>query len=138
MGAALALGLTASQTPLGQAGFDNANTSSNPAEATLDATNVGTVVSKFDTDLTAYGTVTNLGEPVVAANGNIIVTTDDQVVSVQPDGTLPWNATIPDAHPEIELALCRLADRTGEGRHLDLARWMLVSQLEAAGLPSVE
>ena len=102
VGAALALGLTACQTPLGQAGFDNANTSSNPAETTLDATNVGTVVSKFDTDLTGYGTVTNLGEPVFAANGNIIVTTDDQVVSVRPDGTVAWNVTIPDAHPEID------------------------------------
>jgi hypothetical protein len=99
--AAVAFGLTACQTPLGQAGFDNANTSSNPAETTLDATNVGTVVSKFDTNLTGYGTVTNLGEPVVAANGNIIVTTDDQVVSVRPDGTVAWNTAIPDAHPEI-------------------------------------
>lgn len=99
--AALAVGLTACQTPLGQAGLDNANTSSNPAETSLDATNVGTVVSKFDTNLTGYGTVTNLGEPVVAANGNVIVTTDSQVVSVRPDGTVAWNTTIPDAHPEI-------------------------------------
>ena len=99
---AVTIGLTACQTPLGQVGLDNANTSSNPAEATLDATNVGTVVSKFDTDLTGYGTVTNLGEPVFAANGNIIVTTDDQVVSVRPDGTVAWNVTIPDPHPEID------------------------------------
>lgn len=94
--------MTACQTPLGQAGLDNANTSSNPAETVLDAANVGTVVSKFDTSLTGYGTVTNLGEPVFASNGNIIVTTDDQVVSVKPDGTVAWNVTIPDAHPEID------------------------------------
>ena len=100
--AALVVGLTACQTPLGQAGFDNANTSSNPSEATLDATNVGTVVSTFDTNLTGYGTVTDLGEPVFASNGNIIVTTDDQVVAVKPDGTVAWNTTIPDAHPEID------------------------------------
>lgn len=102
LAAVTAVALTACQTPLGQAGFDNANTSSNPAETTLDATNVGTVVSKFDTDLTGYGTVAHLGEPVFAANGNIIVTTDDQVVSVRTDGTVAWNVTIPDAHPEID------------------------------------
>jgi hypothetical protein len=100
--AAIAFVVTACQTPMGQTGFDNANTSSNPSETTLDATNVGSVVSTFDTDLTGYGTVTNLGEPVFAANGNIIVTTDDRVVSVRPDGTVAWNATIPDAHPEID------------------------------------
>ncbi len=101
LAAVAAVALTACQTPLGQAGFDNANTSSNPTESTLDATNVGTVVAKFDTTLTGYGTVTAMGEPVFAANGNIIVTTDDQVVSVRTDGTVAWNTPIPDAHPEI-------------------------------------
>lgn len=102
MAAAVAIVLTACQMPLGQVGFDNANTSSNVSETTLNAANVGSVVSTFDTDLTGYGTVTDLGNPVVASNGNIIVTTDDQVVSVQPDGVVAWNVTIPDAHPEID------------------------------------
>ena len=100
--AAAAIVLAACQTPLGQVGLDNANTSSNPDETTLNASNVGSVVAKFDTDLTGYGTVTDLGDPVLASNGNIIVTTDDQVVSVQPDGTVAWNVAIPDAHPEID------------------------------------
>ena len=99
--AAASIVLAACQTPLGQVGFDNGNTSANSAETTLDATNVGSVVAKFDTDLTPYGTVTDLGDPVFASNGNIIVTTDDEVVSVQPDGTVAWHAAIPDAHPEI-------------------------------------
>jgi hypothetical protein len=94
--------LVACQTPLGQVGFDNANTSSNPAETTLSAANVGGVVAKFDTDLTGYGTVTNLGDPVFSSDGNIIVTTDDEVVAVKPDGTVAWHVAIPDPHPEID------------------------------------
>jgi hypothetical protein len=93
--------LAACQTPLGQAGFDNANTSSNAAETTLNAANVGGVVAKFDTDLTGYGTVTNLGDPVLSSDGKIIVTTDDEVVAVKPDGTVAWHVPIPDPHPEI-------------------------------------
>lgn len=38
-----------------------------------------------------------------------------------------------DAHPEIELALCRLASATGEGRYLDHAAWIIRHQVEAAG-----
>ncbi len=93
--------LAGGQKPLGQHGLDNANTSSNPAETTLSAANVGGVVAKFDTDLTGYGTVTNLGDPVFSSNGNIIVTTDDEVVAVKPDGTVAWHTAIPDPHPEI-------------------------------------
>lgn len=94
--------LAACQTPLGQLGLDNANTSSNPKETTLNASNVGGVVAQFNTDLTAYGTVTNLGDPVLSSNGNIIVTTDDEVVAVKPDGTVQWHVAIPDPHPEID------------------------------------
>lgn len=93
--------LAACQTPMGQAGFDNANTSSNPAETTLSAANVGGVVATFDTDLTGYGTVTDLGDPVFSSDGKIIVTTDDEVVAVKPDGTVAWHVPIPDPHPEI-------------------------------------
>lgn len=89
------------QTPLGQTGFDNANTTSNPDETTLDSSNVGSVVPKFDTDLSSYGSVAAAGEPVFAANGNIIVTTDSTVVSVKPDGSVAWHVSIPDDHPEI-------------------------------------
>ncbi len=39
-----------------------------------------------------------------------------------------------DAHPEIELALVRLAARTGQERFVHLARWMIDTQLAAAGL----
>lgn len=38
-----------------------------------------------------------------------------------------------DAHPEIELALCRLAAATGESRYVDHARWTIESRLAAAG-----
>lgn len=102
MAAAVTIVAAACQTPLGQVGFDNANTSANPNETTLGAANVGSVVAKFDTDLTAYGTVTDLGEPVFGSDGNIIVTTDDEVVAVRPDGTVAWHTVIPDAHPEID------------------------------------
>ena len=98
---ALTTMLAACQTPLGQIGLDNANTSSNPTETTLNAANVGGVVAKFDTDLTGYGTVTKLGDPVFSSDGNIIVTTDDEVVAVKPDGTVAWHVAIPDPHPEI-------------------------------------
>ncbi|MGA2836589.1 MAG: beta-L-arabinofuranosidase domain-containing protein [Acidimicrobiales bacterium] len=39
-----------------------------------------------------------------------------------------------DAHPEVELALARLADRTGEERYLALSRWIIETQLDRAGL----
>ncbi|KAA0233136.1 MAG: Non-reducing end beta-L-arabinofuranosidase [Acidimicrobiales bacterium] len=39
-----------------------------------------------------------------------------------------------DGHPEAELALARLARRTGEQRYLDQARWIIEHQLNAAGL----
>jgi DUF1680 family protein len=39
-----------------------------------------------------------------------------------------------DGHPEAELALARLAARTGEARYLDQARWIIERQLTAAGL----
>jgi DUF1680 family protein len=39
-----------------------------------------------------------------------------------------------DGHPEIELALARLAARTGRNSDLDLARWMVESRLAAAGI----
>lgn len=42
-----------------------------------------------------------------------------------------------DGHPEAELALARLAVRTGEQRYLDQAAWIIEHQLAAAGL-SVE
>jgi uncharacterized protein len=38
-----------------------------------------------------------------------------------------------DAHPEIELALCRLATATGDGRYVEHAAWVLEQQLSAAG-----
>jgi PQQ-like domain len=94
--------LAACQTPLGQGGLDNANTSSNATENTLNAANVGGVVAKFDTDLTGYGSVTNLGDPVFSSDGNIIVTTDDEVVAVKTDGTVAWHVAIPDPHPEVD------------------------------------
>lgn len=39
-----------------------------------------------------------------------------------------------DAHPEIELALCRLAAPTGEARYVDHAAWVIERQLDDAGL----
>jgi len=39
-----------------------------------------------------------------------------------------------DAHPEIELALCRLAEATGEARYVDHAAWIIERQLAVAGL----
>lgn len=39
-----------------------------------------------------------------------------------------------DAHPEVELALCRLAGATGTPRYVDHAAWVIERQLEAAGL----
>lgn len=38
-----------------------------------------------------------------------------------------------DAHPEIELALCRLAGETGHARYVDHARWIVEQQLHAVG-----
>lgn len=38
-----------------------------------------------------------------------------------------------DAHPEVELALCRLAATTGEERYVDHAAWALEHRLAAAG-----
>ena len=39
-----------------------------------------------------------------------------------------------DGHPEAELALARLAERTGESRYLDQARWIIEHLLATAGL----
>jgi len=39
-----------------------------------------------------------------------------------------------DKHPEIELAMARLAGRTGDERYLAYARWAIESHLVAAGL----
>jgi DUF1680 family protein len=39
-----------------------------------------------------------------------------------------------DGHPQVELALIRLATRTGEERYVDRARWMIDTQLANAGL----
>lgn len=38
-----------------------------------------------------------------------------------------------DGHPEVELALARLASATGEARYLDHARWTIEAQLAAVG-----
>jgi DUF1680 family protein len=38
-----------------------------------------------------------------------------------------------DAHPEIEIALCRLAEATGASRYVDHAAWVIDRQLENAG-----
>ena len=38
-----------------------------------------------------------------------------------------------DAHPEVELALCRLAAATGNARYVDHAAWALEHRLAAAG-----
>lgn len=38
-----------------------------------------------------------------------------------------------DGHPEVELALCRLAGATGDGRYVDHAAWVVERQLAAAG-----
>ena len=38
-----------------------------------------------------------------------------------------------DAHPEVELALCRLAAVTGDERYVDHAAWVLEHRLAAAG-----
>jgi DUF1680 family protein len=39
-----------------------------------------------------------------------------------------------DAHPEVEIALVRLARRTGDDRYLVQAMWIIESQLDQAGL----
>lgn len=39
-----------------------------------------------------------------------------------------------DTHPEIEIALCRLASATGEARYVDHAAWIIEQQLHAVGL----
>lgn len=94
-------GPIADATMLGQLGLDSANTGSNDAETTLDASNVGSVVAKFDLDLSAYGTGADLGEPVFASNGNLIVTAGNEVISVTPAGAVAWHVTLTDPHPEI-------------------------------------
>lgn len=88
-------------TMLGQLGLDSTNTGSNDSETTLDASNVGSVVAKFDLDLSAYGTGADLGEPVFASNGNVIVTAGNEVISVTPAGAVAWHVPLTDPHPEI-------------------------------------
>lgn len=39
-----------------------------------------------------------------------------------------------DAHPEVELALCRLATLTGRAAYVDQAAWIIEAQLARAGL----
>jgi hypothetical protein len=103
LGAALALAmvLSACQIPLGQVGFDNTNTSSNANETTLNASNVSTIVAKFDLNLSAYGVGGDLGEPVLAGNGNVIVIANNDVISVTPAGAIAWRKTIADPKPSI-------------------------------------
>lgn len=46
----------------------------------------------------------------------------------------PGRDTRLDGHPEVELALVRLAGHTGDERYLDQAAWIVESQLSRAGL----
>lgn len=81
-----------------------------------------------------------MGHLVEAAVSHARVTGSDRLTSVAvavADHLLatfgPGRDERTDAHPEIELALCRLADLTGQERFVTHAAWVIEQQLAAAG-----
>lgn len=99
--AAVSALLAACQSPLGQFGFDARNSGENAAEIAITPATVTGLTADWSLDLTAYDTTAAPGELVSDGHGNVIVTSDHQVLSITPDGSVAWHTPIPDAHPEI-------------------------------------